>query len=75
MVLNLLRYAAIGVYRMQQLLDVADIIGAMSLEGVLGSASPFSKKLHQIRPFIGCKHVAHRLRCITGTFRNDTITH
>ena len=28
-------HAAIGVYRMQQLLDIADIIGAMSLEGVL----------------------------------------
>jgi histidine ammonia-lyase len=57
-------HAAIGVYRMQQLLDIADIIGAMSLEGVLGSASPFSKKLHQIRPFIGCKHVAHRMRAL-----------
>ncbi len=57
-------HAAIGVYRMQQLLDIADIIGAMSLEGVLGSASPFSKKVHQIRPFIGCKHVAHRMRAL-----------
>lgn len=57
-------HAAIGVYRMHQLMDVADIIGAMSLEGVLGSPSPFSEKLHQIRPFIGSKLVAHRMRAL-----------
>lgn len=57
-------HSAFGVYRMKRLLDVADIIGAMSLEGVLGSASPFDKKLHQIRPFKGSKLVAHRMRSL-----------
>jgi len=55
-------HAAYAVFRMQQLLDAADIIGAMSLEGVLGSASPFDEKLHQIRPFKGSILVAHRMR-------------
>ncbi len=42
-------------------LDAADIIGAMSLEGILGSAKPFSEELHKLRPFHGIQHVAHRL--------------
>ncbi len=57
-------HAAWAVYRMYHYLDVADIIGAMSLEGVLGSASPFKKQLHDIRPFEGCKLVAHRMRTL-----------
>jgi histidine ammonia-lyase len=42
-------------------LDAADIIGAMSLEGMLGSAKPFSEELHQLRPYPGLQHVARRL--------------
>lgn len=57
-------HSVFGVHKMQRLLDVADIIGAMSLEGVLGSASPFSAKIHQIRPFKGSKLVAHRMRAL-----------
>jgi histidine ammonia-lyase len=41
--------------------NTADIIGAMTLEGVLGSVSPFQAELHQIRPFKGSCHVAYRL--------------
>jgi histidine ammonia-lyase len=55
-------HAAWAVYRMWHLLDTADIIGAMSLEGVLGSVSPFMEKLHAIRPFKGSQLVAHRMR-------------
>jgi len=43
-------------------LEAADIIGAMTLEGLLGSAKPFDKKLHMLRPFNGSQHVAYRLR-------------
>ena len=43
-------------------LESADIIGAMSLEGILGSCKPFDKELHELRPFTGSKHVAYRLR-------------
>ena len=68
-------HAAIGVYRMQQLLDISDIIGAMSLEGVLGSASPFSKKIASDTTFYWMQTRCSSHAGITGTFRNDTITH
>lgn len=58
----ILAYATMGVARLHKCLEVADIIGAMSLEGILGSASPFMEKIHQIRPYRGSVHVAHRLR-------------
>jgi histidine ammonia-lyase len=48
--------------RMFVCLETADIIGAMSLEGILGSSKPFNEELHHLRPFAGCQHVAHRLR-------------
>lgn len=43
-------------------LESADIIGAMSLEGILGSCKPFDEELHELRPFTGSRHVAFRLR-------------
>jgi histidine ammonia-lyase len=43
-------------------LEAADIIGAMSLEGILGSSKPFDEDLHNLRPFNGNQHVAYRLR-------------
>jgi len=55
-------YSVWGLQRMHNCLDVADIIGAMSLEGVLGSTAPFHPKLHEIRPFAGSIYVANRLR-------------
>jgi histidine ammonia-lyase len=42
-------------------LETADIIGAMSLEGILGSSKPFNKELHDLRPYRGNQHVAYRL--------------
>ncbi len=55
-------YASMGVSRMHNLLEAADIIGAMSLEGILGSEAPFDPDLHSLRPFSGAQHVAHRLK-------------
>ncbi len=43
-------------------LNSADIIGAMSLEAMLGSVRPFEEILHTIRPYKGSKTVASRLR-------------
>ena len=43
-------------------LESADIIGAMSLEGILGSAKPFDEELNKLRPYAGSQHVAYRLR-------------
>jgi len=46
-------------------LDTADIIGAMSLESVLGSVSPFKEKLHEIKTRSkGNQLVASRLRAL-----------
>ncbi len=50
--------------RLHNCLDAADIIGAMSLEGILGSARPFSSVLHDLRPFHGIQHVAYRLHTL-----------
>jgi histidine ammonia-lyase len=49
------------VERLHSCLSQEDIIGAMMIEGQLGSVTPFSKQLHAIRPFKGNIHVAHRI--------------
>ncbi|MBB6479081.1 histidine ammonia-lyase [Spirochaeta isovalerica] len=54
-------HAVKALQRMKNILDCADIIGAMSLEALLGSAKPFQKELHQIRPYEGTIYVADRL--------------
>lgn len=46
------------------LLESADVIGALSLEGLEGSSRPFAAELHQIRPFSGNLLVAERLRSL-----------
>ena len=55
-------HAVKAVERMKNVLDSADIIGAMSLEALLGSARPFKDELHQIRPYEGTIYVANRLK-------------
>lgn len=54
-------HAVLALYRMQNALDTADIVGAMSLEGYMGSAKPFDSRLHAIRPFPGNQFVAEHL--------------
>jgi len=51
-------YAVKIIDRMHNILLNADIIGAMMLEGLLGSVKPFSPELHQLRPYKGNIHVA-----------------
>jgi histidine ammonia-lyase len=64
----ILAHAVYGVYKMQQLLNIADVIGAMSLDAYMGSAAPFKEALHKIRPYQGTQQVAERLRKIlTGS--------
>jgi histidine ammonia-lyase len=43
-------------------LDAADIIGALTLESLLGSVKPFDEGLHALRPFRGALLTARRLR-------------
>jgi histidine ammonia-lyase len=58
----ILAHAILGLDKMHYLLQLADVAGAMSIEGYQGSASPFKKELHQIRPFKGTKKVAKHMR-------------
>ncbi len=57
-------HAVWGIYKLHNCLEAADIIGAMSLEGALGSVSPFVSGVHDIRPFKGSLLVAHRMRAL-----------
>lgn len=54
-------HAVHALWRMHNALESADLIGAMSLEGMVGSYKPFDPRLHVIRPFPGSQLVAHRL--------------
>ncbi|MFA6247674.1 MAG: histidine ammonia-lyase [Mucilaginibacter sp.] len=57
----ILAFAIKAVERLNNLLNTADLIGAMSLEGLMGAARPFDARLHAIRPYKGTKLVAKRL--------------
>ncbi len=54
-------YAVKVVHHLHQCLSQADIIGAMMVEGLLGSKSPFIASLHQLRPYPSTQHVAYRI--------------
>ncbi|HYO21656.1 MAG TPA: histidine ammonia-lyase [Flavisolibacter sp.] len=60
----ILAFAIKAVQRMQNCLEAADIIGAMSLEALTGTKAPFDERLHQLRPFEGSRLVAERLRLL-----------
>ncbi len=60
----ILSFAVKAVQRMHNCLEAADIIGAMSLEALTGTKSPFDERLHNLRPFNGNKLVAQRLRLL-----------
>lgn len=58
----ILAHAITGLTKMHYLLDLADLTGAMSIEGMQGSQSPFRQELHATRPFPGSLEVAKRMR-------------
>ncbi len=60
----ILSYAVKAVQRMHNCLEAADIIGAMSLEALTGTKSPFDDRLHLLRPYAGNQLVAQRLRLL-----------
>lgn len=60
----ILAFAVQAVQRLQNCLDAADIIGAMSLEALTGTKAPFDERLHQLRPYAGAQLVAQRLRVL-----------
>lgn len=58
----ILAHALHGLKKFEYLLNLADVIGALSLEAYEGSPSPFKEELHQIRAFKGTVLVAERMR-------------
>jgi histidine ammonia-lyase len=64
----ILAHAVMVVDTLYSCLAHADIIGALMVEGLLGSNSPFKSNLHQTRPHRGNIHVASRLT----TFLKDS---
>ena len=58
----ILAHGITALTKMRYLLDLADMTGAMSIEGMQGSSSPFRKELHQVRAFAGNIEVAARIR-------------
>ncbi|WP_295671567.1 histidine ammonia-lyase [uncultured Mucilaginibacter sp.] len=60
----ILAFAVKAVQRLNDALNAADIIGAMSIEGLMGSARPFDARLHELRPYKGNKFVAKRLHTL-----------
>ena len=60
----ILAHALFGLQKINYLADLADVAGAMSLEGLQGSAAPFKSALHEIRPFKGSLKVAKRMRLL-----------
>ena len=66
----ILAHTLIGLEKMDYLLDLADVAGAMSLEGFQGSAAPFKNALHKIRPFKGSQKVAKRMRLLLKDSEN-----
>lgn len=66
----ILAHTIVGLTKMDYLLDLADLAGAMSIEGYQGSASPFKEALHSIRPYKGNIEVAKRMRWLLGASQN-----
>jgi len=66
----ILAHAIVGLHKMNYLLDLADLSGAMSLEGFQGSEAPFKEILHKIRPFKGNLEVAKRMRLLLKDSQN-----
>ncbi|WBX73193.1 histidine ammonia-lyase [Tenacibaculum pacificus] len=66
----ILAHAILGLDKMKYVLDLADITGAMTLEGYSGNVSPFKEELHLIRPFKGNLKVAKRMRMLLKNSKN-----
>jgi histidine ammonia-lyase len=70
----ILAHAILGLKKMEYILDLADVTGAMTLEGYSGNVSPFKEELHMIRPFKGNLKVAERMRMLLKDSNNAADT-
>jgi len=58
--------ACLSVRDGEALLDSADVIGAMSLEGLRGSVGPFEERIQRLRPIPGQLLTAEHVRAVTA---------
>jgi len=58
----MLAYGAFVLHRALHLVDAADVLGAMSLEALQGSARPFDARVHAARPHPGQIEVSRHIR-------------
>ncbi|HTP13632.1 MAG TPA: histidine ammonia-lyase [Bacteroidota bacterium] len=55
-------FAALSVHHAKELVKVADIAGAMSVEALRGSETPFDERIQKLRPFRGQSDSARNVR-------------
>jgi histidine ammonia-lyase len=63
---GMLAWGIIGAHRARRLARAADVVCAMSIEALLGSARPFDARVHALRPHPGQGVVADNLRRLLG---------
>lgn len=54
--------ACLNLYRAEQLAKIADIGGAMSLEAMMGSMTPFHPRIHEVRAHSGQRQCSQNIR-------------
>ena len=54
-------HAVKAVVEMSRVLDTADLVATLMIEGLNGSIKPFYKELHQLRPYKGNSYVASKI--------------
>lgn len=59
---QMLAMGVLTTYRLDQLLDTADLAAAMTLDAFAGRLGAFAEEVHALRPHPGQVHVAARLR-------------
>ncbi|MCH6484333.1 aromatic amino acid ammonia-lyase [Pseudoxanthomonas sp. LH2527] len=59
---QMLAMGVLATYRLDQLLDTADVAAAMTIDAFAGRLGAFAEEVHALRPHPGQVHVAARLR-------------
>jgi histidine ammonia-lyase len=55
-------YTALATYHANRLLNIANLVSALSLEALHGTHKAFDERIHMAKPHRGQIHVAHQLR-------------
>lgn len=73
---QMLAMGVLATYRLDQLLDTADLAAAMTIDAFAGRLGAFAEEVHALRPHPGQVHVAARLRdLLAGSTLSDIPYH